>query len=72
MIIIEAADGGEIYFHRNAVLDGASTAWSSGRMVFVEEEGDEARRRAPSTSSANATPPRGAGLTGNVHESNLS
>ena len=39
---IEAADGGEIYFHRNAVLDGAFDRLVVGsEVVFVEEEGDK-------------------------------
>ncbi len=37
---IEAADGREIYFHRNAVLDGAFGRLKVGSEVaFVEEEG---------------------------------
>ena len=39
---IEAADGHEIYFHRNAVLDGAFDRLVVGSEVrFVEEEGDK-------------------------------
>ena len=39
---IEAADGSEIYFHRNAVLDGAFDRLVVGsEVVFVEEEGDK-------------------------------
>ena len=37
---IETADGREIYFHRNAVLDGAYRRLRVGSEVrFVEEEG---------------------------------
>ena len=39
---IETADGREIYFHRNAVLDGAFDRLVVGsEVVFVEEEGDK-------------------------------
>jgi len=39
---IEAADGREIYFHRNAVLDGAFDRLILGSEVrFVEEEGEK-------------------------------
>ena len=38
---LEAADGHEVYFHRNSVLDGAFDALRVGRRVaFVEERGD--------------------------------
>ncbi len=39
---IETADGREIYFHRNAVLDGAFGRLSVGSEVgFVEEQGEK-------------------------------
>ena len=39
---IETADGREIYFHRNAVLDGAFDRLSVGSEVrFIEEQGDK-------------------------------
>jgi cold shock CspA family protein len=39
---IESGDGREIYFHRNAVLDGAFDRLTVGSVVqFVEEEGDK-------------------------------
>ncbi len=39
---IETPDGREIYFHRNAVLDGAFDRLVVGsEVVFVEEEGDK-------------------------------
>ncbi len=44
---IETADGGEIYFHRNAVLDGAYRRLRVGSEVrFVEEEAQRAHKRA--------------------------
>ena len=39
---LESADGREIYFHRNAVLDGAFDRMSVGSEVrFAEEEGEK-------------------------------
>ena len=39
---LEAGDGREIYFHRNAVLDGAFPGLSAGtRVTFVEEMGEK-------------------------------
>lgn len=40
--ILESADGREIYFHRNAVLDGGFDRMTVGSEVrFVEEEGEK-------------------------------
>lgn len=39
---LETADGQEIYFHRNSVLDGAFPRLSPGtRVTFVEEQGEK-------------------------------
>jgi SHS2 domain-containing protein/cold shock CspA family protein len=39
---LEAADGREIYFHRNSVLDGGFPRLTAGtRVVFAEEEGQK-------------------------------
>jgi cold shock CspA family protein/ribosome-associated translation inhibitor RaiA len=39
---LEAADGEEIYFHRNSVLDDAFSRLSVGsRVTFAEEQGDK-------------------------------
>ena len=39
---LSAADGQEIYFHRNSVLDGAFTRLALGsRVTFVEETGEK-------------------------------
>jgi cold shock CspA family protein/ribosome-associated translation inhibitor RaiA len=39
---LEAADGEEIYFHRNSVLDDAFSRLSVGsRVTFTEEQGDK-------------------------------
>jgi cold shock CspA family protein len=38
---LEAADGHEVYFHRNSVLDGAFSRLAVGtRVAFVEEMGE--------------------------------
>jgi cold shock CspA family protein len=40
--IIEAADGHEVYFHRNSVLDGAFNKVSLGtRVAYAEEAGEK-------------------------------
>lgn len=39
---LETADGREVYFHRNSVLDGAFDKLDAGvRVAFVEERGDK-------------------------------
>ena len=39
---LETADGREIYFHKNSVLDGAFSRLSVGaRVAFAEEPGDK-------------------------------
>jgi cold shock CspA family protein len=38
---LEAADGHEVYFHRNSVLDGYDKLAIGTRVVFVEEQGDK-------------------------------
>ena len=39
---LETADGREVYFHRNSVLDGGFDKLDAGqRVVFVEEEGEK-------------------------------
>ena len=39
---LEAADGHEVYFHRNSVLDGGFSRLAAGsRVTFVEEAGEK-------------------------------
>jgi cold shock CspA family protein len=66
---IAAADGSEVYFHRNAVLDGAFDRLVVGsEVVFVEEEGDKRAQASTVRLIGNTTPPsKGAASARHVH-----
>jgi cold shock CspA family protein len=38
---LEAADGHEVYFHKNSVLDGYDKLAIGTRVVFAEEQGEK-------------------------------